>query len=233
MKRSEINGVMRDARAFFDTYQFRLPVWAKWSPEDWAQAGPAAAEVVQNGLGWDITDFGSGDFAAQGLLLFTIRNGNPNRPGDRKPYCEKIMIVREGQVTPCHTHAQKIEDIINRGGGNLVLELANSDGQGGLSDQPVTVSIDGLEQTVEARGRVSLKPGQSITLPQGLYHAFWGEEGAGPVLVGEVSTVNDDTGDNLFLEPVGRFPEIDEDEPPLHLLCNEYPAALQSQRPAW
>ena len=42
------------------------------------------------------------------------------------------------------------------------------------------------------------------------------------VLVGEVSKVNDDNVDNRFLEPVGRFPSVDEDEPPIWLLCNEY-----------
>jgi D-lyxose ketol-isomerase len=26
-----------------------------------------------------------------------------------------------------------------------------------------------------------------------------------------------------FLEPTGRFPEIEEDEPPLYLLVNDYP----------
>ena len=33
--------------------------------------------------------------------------------------------------------------------------------------------------------------------------------------------VNDDTKDNRFYKPVGRFPEIEEDEPPIHLLGNE------------
>ena len=45
---------------------------------------------------------------------------------------------------------------------------------------------------------------------------------AGKVLVGEVSKVNDDVNDNRFLKPTGRFPEIEEDEPPLHLLVGDY-----------
>ena len=36
---------------------------------------------------------------------------------------------------------------------------------------------------------------------------------------------NDDNTDNRFYEPLGRFPEIEEDEPPYRLLCTEYPAA--------
>ena len=82
-------------------------------------------------LGWDVTDFGLGDYEKKGLLLFTVCNGN--------------------------------------------------------------------------------------------YHQFWAENGT--VVVGEVSLVNDDNADNRFYDSVGRFPAIEEDEPPLHLLCNEYPNA--------
>ena len=56
-----------------------------------------------------------------------------------------------------------------------------------------------------------------------MYHTFYGEKGNGAVIVGEVSDVNDDVEDNCFLEPLGRFPTIEEDEKPIHLLCNEYP----------
>jgi D-lyxose ketol-isomerase len=55
-----------------------------------------------------------------------------------------------------------------------------------------------------------------------MYHRFYGEPGKGKVLVGEVSKVNDDTTDNCFYENVGRFPEIEEDEEPLHLLGSDY-----------
>ena len=51
------------------------------------------------------------------------------------------------------------------------------------------------------------------------------EPGTGPVLLGEVSQCNDDNTDNRFNPPMGRFPKIEEDEPPYRLLCNEYPAA--------
>jgi D-lyxose ketol-isomerase len=40
--------------------------------------------------------------------------------------------------------------------------------------------------------------------------------------VGEVSKVNDDWTDNHFLDGVGRFPDIDEDEEPLYLLAMDY-----------
>jgi D-lyxose ketol-isomerase len=35
--------------------------------------------------------------------------------------------------------------------------------------------------------------------------------------------VNDDRTDNRFHTPVGRFPQIEEDAPPLHLLTVDYP----------
>ncbi len=228
MKRSEINALMGEAWDFFERYSFRLPVWAAWSPADWAAAGNEAAEVARHQLGWDITDFGRGDFARLGLLLFTIRNGRLDHPVTVKPYAEKIMIVREGQVTPMHFHHHKTEDIINRGGGRLVIELWNAAADDRLADTMVEVSLDGLHHRLAGGERVVLEPGCSITLPPRLYHAFWGEPGAGTVLVGEVSAVNDDATDNRFLDPVGRFPAIVEDEPPRHLLCTEYPAHLSA-----
>ena len=53
------------------------------------------------------------------------------------------MHVREGQVTPMHYHPQKMEDIINRGGGNLIVTLHNRDGDR-LADSPVQVTLDGI-----------------------------------------------------------------------------------------
>jgi D-lyxose ketol-isomerase len=184
-------------------------------------------EIFDLGLGWDITDFGTGNFKKTGLLLFTIRNGKLNSKRYPKAYAEKIMIVEEEQVTPMHFHWNKMEDIINRGGGNLLIQLYGSTKNEGLSQRDITVSIDGHEKVIKAGGTVQLTPGQSITLPQGLYHRFYGERKKGTVMVGEVSMVNDDNMDNRFLDAVGRFPAIEEDEPPKHLLCTDYRALMK------
>ena len=224
MKRSEINSLQREAVVFFEEQKFYLPPRAFWTLEEWKENGAKAQEVVDNKLGWDLTDFGRGDFYRFGLLLFTIRNGKIGVAGG-KDYAEKIMIVREGQVTPWHFHWHKMEDIINRGGGNLLIELCNASPDEQLADTPVTVQIDGLTRTVEAGDAISLQPGESVTLPPYLYHNFYSEAGKGPVLVGEVSRVNNDEEDNRFLEAIGRFPQIEEDEPPLYPLCNEYSVA--------
>jgi D-lyxose ketol-isomerase len=226
MKRSQINARIREAEEFFAEHRFVLPPFARWTPREWRERGPEAEEVRAHRLGWDLTDFGSGQFDKIGLLLVTIRNGDSEHPDRTKRYAEKIMIVRENQVTPWHFHWRKWEDIINRGGGSLAIELARAtDDESSLSDRAVDVSCDGVVRQIAARGRVVLGPGESITLEPKMYHTFHAQAGNGPVLVGEVSHTNDDDTDNRFLEPLGRFPEIEEDEAPYRLLCNEYPPA--------
>ena len=54
----------------------------------------------------------------------------------------------------------------------------------------------------------------SISIQPRLYHDFEVEPGTGPIVIGEVSQCNDDNTDNRFNPPVGRFPTIEEDEPP-------------------
>jgi hypothetical protein len=204
--------------------RFHKPPFATWTPEDWRSKGTECMDIIDQQLGWDITDFGSGDFAKVGLLMFTIRNGHfreLEREGG-KVYAEKIMIVQEEQLTPTHFHYQKMEDIINRGGGELVIRMWNATPDEQLAQTPVTVAMDGVQVTVPAGETITLTPGDSVCLPQRLYHRFWGRPGKGPVLVGEVSRVNDDHVDNHFYDPVGRFPEVTEDEPPLHLLYEDY-----------
>ena len=222
MKRSEINAIMRSAKFFLAENRSQLPPFAAWTPDDWRGKGPEAREIVESQMGWDITDFGSGNFLKCGLFLFTVRNGRAANLRDMrgKTYAEKIMIVETGQVTPLHFHWQKTEDIIVRGGGRLAVQLYNSSPDEQLAQTEVTVSMDGVVRKVPAGGTVTLAPGESITLTPGLYHAFWGDNGR--VLVGEVSMVNDDRTDNRFHAPVGRFPRIVEDEPPLHLLTMDY-----------
>ncbi len=220
MKRSEINQILVNAKAFMAEKQFKLPPWAYWSVADWQAKKEDAREIIDNMLGWDITDFGSGDFYKRGLFLFTIRNGKFNM--DKKTYAEKIMIVEENQETPMHFHWAKMEDIIDRGGGNLVIELYNSTSDNKFDTTDVKFKTDGVSRTVKAGGKVILTPGESICLEQGIYHRFYGEAGKGKVLVGEVSMVNDDNSDNCFYESIGRFPVIEEDEAPVHLLVSDY-----------
>jgi len=223
MKRSELNQIIQDAVLFVRKMNFLLPPFAYWSPAEWKEKGPEYDEIRDNMLGWHITDFGSGEYLKTGLLMFTLRNGNLKLPQYVKPYAEKLLIVQEEQVTPLHFHYNKMEDIINRGEGTLLVQVYDATSTEGLSDAPVTISMDGRRFSVEAGAIVRVAPGESIALPAGQYHRFWGEKGTGTILLGEVSKVNDDRVDNRFLENVGRFPQIEEDAEPLYLLGNEYP----------
>ena len=225
MKRSEINQVIRETEALLAAHQIQLPPFMKWTPEEWAEKGGECREIRENQLGWDVTDFGCGDFQKIGLTALTLRNGNQKLPERYpKPYAEKLLIARENQVTPMHFHWYKMEDIINRGGGVLVMQLYRADDREQLDlERPVEIVSDGVRLVLPAGSILELEPGQSVTYTQRLYHSFWGKPGCGDVIVGEVSMCNDDDTDNRFLDAPGRFPAIDEDEAPYRLLCNEYP----------
>lgn len=223
MKRSEVNHIMKEAVKFFEEQKFYMPRFAYWTVDEWKQKGQEIREIINNHLGWDITDYGYGNFSRIGLLHFTIRNGNiKDISKGGKPYCEKIMILEDGQALPMHYHYSKIEDIINRGGGILMIQIYNSTEDGQLADSEVTVSIDGVRGTYEAGSILELNPGESITLKNKVYHNFKAKEGFGKVLIGEVSSVNDDYTDNKFLKNIQRFGEIEEDEKPFYLLYNDY-----------
>ena len=226
MKRSEINAVIREFEAMLADYRYFLPPYLSFTPEEWKGKSHEFDEIRDNALGWDVTDYGLGDFSKVGFALITLRNGNLKQK-DKYPktYAEKLLYIREGQYSPMHFHWNKMEDIINRGGGNVLITVYNSTKDGGFADTDVTVNCDGREFTVPAGTKVRLTPGESITIYPYMYHDFHVEEGGGDVLLGEVSMCNDDEHDNRFYEPIGRFPEIEEDEEPYRLLCNEYPKA--------
>jgi len=227
MKRSEINNVIREMEALIRENGFHLPDFCNWTPEEWKSKGHEYDEIRENMLGWDITDFGLGDFNKAGFGLITLRNGSiNNKEKYPKPYAEKLIFMRDDMYAPFHFHWYKMEDIINRGGGTLQIQVYSDDGNGGFSAADVTVHSDGRTYQVPAGTCVTLLPGQSITIPQHQYHKFIGVKGTGSILIGEVSMCNNDNIDNRFYDSrVGRFPAIDEDEKPYRLLCNEYPSA--------
>jgi D-lyxose ketol-isomerase len=224
MKRSEINASIDRAIAFFDEQQLPLPAWARWHVPDWQQAGAEYDEIRRLRLGWDVTDFGSGDLANIGRTIFTLRNGPGDGVGHPRSYAEKVMCLFPGQRSVIHCHRSKCEDIICRRG-CVCIELWNEDESGKLADTPVMASVDGVATTLAAGEILRLTPGMSVLVPPRLYHRFWGE-GDGPTLSIEVSSVCNDLNDNVFLDRGGeRFPEIEEDEPRRWVLCSEYAAA--------
>lgn len=224
MKRSEINRIIKKMEKMAAKHGFCLPPFCNWTPQEWKEKSHEYDEIRDNMLGWDVTDYGSGNWGKVGFALITLRNGNQNNPKYKKVYAEKLLMLQEGQHSPMHFHWNKSEDIINRGGGILLIHVYN-DRNGELDDTPVEVNSDGRTYTVPAGTAVELRPGESITLWPHQYHDFDVLPGSGDVLIGEVSMCNDDNTDNRFYENVGRFPEIEEDEEPYRLLCFEYPEA--------
>lgn len=227
MKRSQINSILEAADDMIRSHGFVLPPFAYWTPAEFKARAQDARHVIDARCGWDITDYGAGNFEDMGLFLFTLRNGllGDLQKGGGMCYAEKLLISRQDQLSPMHTHVLKAEDIINRGGATLVVELFGSDDAGSFAaDQGGTVWCDGIRHDYSPGEKLYLAPGQSVTLRPGDWHAFWGE--GGDVLVGEVSTVNDDETDNIFREPIGRFASIQEDTDPTHLLVSDYKAWL-------
>lgn len=223
MKRSEINRQIAWAIALADKVNFKLPDFGYWKPADWDKHRGKLGRIPAVMQGWDVTDYGSGQFDRIGAVLFTLRNGSVYSPEIGTPYAEKIIAMKAGQMLPLHFHYSKTEDIINRGGGTLLLKLYRSKGAEYEVDDssPVDVYMDGILHTFQPGEVVEVKTGNSITLTPYTYHAFWAKEEDGDLLIGEVSSINDDTKDNHFAQPFQLDP-IEEDEPAAYLLCNEY-----------
>ncbi|MBY6201146.1 D-lyxose/D-mannose family sugar isomerase [Maritalea mobilis] len=227
MKRSEINAIMAEADAFIRSFGFVLPPFAYWTPDEMKARRAEIDRLIEGRMGWDITDYGQGDFDKLGLFLFTLRNGRLDdlKRGTGMCYAEKLLISKQDQISPMHRHYLKAEDIINRGGATLAIELFGSAPDGSFDESAGgTVLCDGITRHFVPGEILTFAPGESVTLMPGDWHAFWGE--GGDVLIGEVSTVNDDETDNWFRDPIGRFAAIDEDEAPTHLLVSDYASWL-------
>lgn len=217
MKRSEINAAIREAKDLLHQYRWSLPHWALWNEDDYAAHPKLAAHLHKHQMGWDVTDFGSGNFRQRGLSLLCLRNGVQSDTNS-VPYAEKLLFINENQETPFHYHKVKMEDIINRGGGILIVEFCHQH----VHDKgKISVSVDGQKHSLKPNEPLELSAGQSVTMTRGLYHRFYAKPGHGMVLGGEVSQVNDDGGDNYFHEKIGRFAAIESDEVAIHPLWNE------------
>jgi D-lyxose ketol-isomerase len=225
MKRSQINNAIDKAKCVLEKQKITLPMFGYWTIDDWNINKNRTKLIRDIMLGWDVTDFGSGNFLKTGAVLFTLRNGDVFNKNKGTPYAEKYIILDDAfeQEIPMHFHNKKTEDIINRGGGTLMVQLYNSTTTGVLDEtSDVMVVTDGISKIVPAGGIIEISTGNSITLVPGIYHRFYAKKGGGMLVVGEVSTINDDYTDNVFLNKSARFCQIEEDEKPKYLLVNEY-----------
>lgn len=231
MKRSQINQAIRWAIGVLEQNALKLPPFAYWTPREWIQNKEILDNLQKIMLGWDITDFGSGDFDHVGGVLFSLRNGCQEDASYGTPYAEKLILLQHKtkQALPMHFHAVKTEDIINRGGGTLMMQLYAATADDNLDmTNPFPVKMDGIERMLQPGQIIEVEKGASVTLSPRLFHSFWAKGGAGDLIVGEVSSINDDKTDNIFLETSSRYISIDEDEAPQFFLCNEYERFLKS-----
>jgi D-lyxose ketol-isomerase len=125
----------------------------------------------------------------------------------------------------------KVEDIIARSalksGASLAIKVFGTDMDGNLaSANKVRIFRDGILQDVEPGEVIRLSPGNSVTLFPDTFHAFWGDDG--DMVVGEVSSVNDDRTDNIFAEPLARFSPVEEDAPIYRPLVTDLTAMASS-----
>jgi hypothetical protein len=228
MKRSEINREIQFSLKVLEENHYLLPPIAFYDREAWLAHKDEQRMAIENGMGWDVTDYGHGRFDEFGLCVFTLRNGNLKSSKSHIPYSEKVLVMKPGQRLPLHMHITKIEDIINRGGGTLMIQMYNSIDEYTVDyETKVTVYLDAVEKIVDAGEPLEIKPGESITIRPGQYHKFWAGKDGEYLIVGEVSTVNDDSIDNRHVENIRRFTKIEEDEEPIALLKNEYDRVLK------
>ena len=159
---------------------------------------------------WDVTDFGLGDWKHFGLVLVNL--------AEEKEYCEKLMYAKKGMTTPAHYHKKKKEDIICRWGRLAVQVWAGHPAKS--KNRSFDLPLNHQTVRVQSGDIIEIGAGSRVTLVPGVYHEFYPESGA--CIIGEVSTANDDLHDNFFVNPdIGRYPGVEEDEPPLVRLVSD------------
>ena len=168
MKRSEINAAINTAKKMMDEYNWTLPEWGYWSKEDYKDKPEIRKYLKSHQMGWDVTDFGKDNFNSQGITLFCIRNGVQGAKDD-KPYAEKLLFMQEGQEIPFHSHKVKLEDIINRGGGDLAIEFLEVDKDFRELQKEIEVLVDGKIIKIHPHKPLILKTGQSVTVDRNVY----------------------------------------------------------------
>jgi hypothetical protein len=227
MRRSLIDRRIEAMLERCEIHGFKLPPFALWDEAQYRAEAEAARRIGEAGLGWNVVEFKPGAYRELGLTIFTLRMGDWRglSAGSGRLYAEKAMLAEDGQRTPHHYHIVKTEDILNRGGARFVVELFKVDARGTRLDEPMRVRKDANMLDLAPGARVSLEPGESLTLEPLVAHAFWAEGGA--VLAGEISLANDDATDNYFLPPLGPAAPITEDAPMRYVTVRDHDRLLR------
>ena len=220
MYRSEINKLIDKSITFAEHVGFVLPPFAKWTVDDWKSKGSDGEHIniYKSGLGWDVSDYGFGEFLKTGIIALTIRNGIEKIYKHEKTYAEKLLFLEPNQNVPIHFHPFKIEDLINRSGDVFYIKLYNVNEDNSIDmESPVPTFMDGRTFTVNPGEIITVKPGESITLMPRQYHQFWTEKEK--TLFGEV-TMTDNTHHFYNCKPSET--KIIEDVPLKYLLTSDY-----------
>ncbi|MFP4381073.1 MAG: D-lyxose/D-mannose family sugar isomerase [Candidatus Sumerlaeia bacterium] len=230
MKRSDINNEIQLALDVFEAHRFYLPKWAAWSPENWEHCGPEVAQIKACMLGWSVTDFDRDNFREQGFVTFIERNGIVDEMREfaqrhsvqDKAYGERLGFIQKRQATAMLKHNISTKDIVNRGGGDLVVQIFLSTPDDELDEHNrIPTCINGIAYNIKAGGISRLAPGDGITIHAGVFHKFWAEKAG--CIVGEIYTSSPKKNEIFLLEPGEWYNRIEEDEDPLFLLNHEYP----------
>ncbi len=221
MKRSQVNANMRWAKELLEANNISLPEFAYWSADEWRANKDSLDTIRKVYLGWDVKDYSD----EMGSVLFTIRNGRYDDATVGVPYCEKVIMFRDGKRLPVHYHKNKTEDIINRAGGIMQIRLYNTKDGELDTVSPVKVYQDGIQHCYMPGEFIYIMPGNSITLEPLIAHSFGPKPGS-DIIIGEVSKINDDFTDNYRFEKIPAPCPVVEDEPMLYPLCTEYERLL-------
>jgi len=234
MKRSEINAAVARAIANSQKCGIALPRWAAWAPEEF---GESAEGMRQQKLGWKVVDFGLGDFANCGLVVLVLANaladakGEPVTKGSQvgayhypgSSFSRKFLFVQAGQTEPHHFHRQKErKEVTVVAGAPVTFELAWAESDTKLSERDVDVQVDGIWHHLPAHGKVTINPGETITLPGDLSHIISVAAGGGDVIMLETSTANNDAHDNIFPFITPTSVAIEEDTRALYQMLDEH-----------
>jgi D-lyxose ketol-isomerase len=238
MKRSEIDAAIDRAIGNASKFGVALPKWADWHP---LQFDASADGIRTQKLGWKVIDFGVGDFANCGLVLFALTSplvdefGAPLTKAHHvgaydypvTAFSRKFLFVQAGQTEPHHFHRQKQrKEVTVVAGGSVRFELAWADSDTTLSDKDVDVQVDGIWHHLPANGSIVLNPGETITLPGNLSHIISVPADGSDVIMLETSTANNDRSDNIFPFMTPTSKPVLEDVKARYQLLDEHSAAV-------
>lgn len=86
---------------------FHLPPFCDFTPDEWKEKGHEYDEIRDNMLGWDITDYGLGNFKKIGFSLITLRNGNTHMDKYKKHMRKSFFIWKKISLQRCISTGQK------------------------------------------------------------------------------------------------------------------------------